>query len=299
MGYIMKQYAPIIVAALLLTLCFSVNSVSSNSIEMLSDYDFYVDDDYDASNPGWSVDHFNVIQNAIDNASDGDSIFVYEGTYNEHFTIYKEISLIGENNKNTIICGNQNCTVINIRNRNVSIQGFTVKDSGNLNYDDILDHYTRESYPTGIKVNSWNCQIIGNIVINNGIGIYLGGYEWGANDNLIKNNHIKENDLGLYLLSRAPWDTSYGNDIIENNFINNEKDALGKGLMGGFIVKFIYKTYYKIKYPGYNVDYGFNNFNKNYWNRPRISPKLIPDYGFESIFFFDLDLRPSLLKYNI
>ena len=35
---------------------------------------FYVDDNYDSSTPGWQVDHFDSIQDAIDASSDGDRI---------------------------------------------------------------------------------------------------------------------------------------------------------------------------------------------------------------------------------
>ena len=46
---------------------------------------------------------YSSIQSAIDNASDGDTILVYEGTYYESIVINKSISLIGEDNDKTII----------------------------------------------------------------------------------------------------------------------------------------------------------------------------------------------------
>ena len=53
------------------------------------------------SGPG----NYSVIQDAVDNASDGDTVFVYNGIYSDYFpdnfacvNIVKKISLIGEDN---------------------------------------------------------------------------------------------------------------------------------------------------------------------------------------------------------
>ena len=52
------------------------------------------------SGPG----NFTQIQDAIDNASNGDTIFVYDDSspYFEHLSIQKQINLIGENKETTI-----------------------------------------------------------------------------------------------------------------------------------------------------------------------------------------------------
>ena len=57
----------------------------------------YVDDDGGAD--------YTCIQDAIDNAADGDTIYVFNGTYNENIVIDKTIYLIGENRDSTIING--------------------------------------------------------------------------------------------------------------------------------------------------------------------------------------------------
>ena len=54
---------------------------------------------------GTEPENYSSIQNAIDNASDGDTIFVYNGIYNENIIVNKTIDLIGENKENTIING--------------------------------------------------------------------------------------------------------------------------------------------------------------------------------------------------
>ena len=48
-------------------------------------------------------DDYVTIQAAVNAASDGDTIFVYSGTYNSSVRINKSVDLIGENMSNTIL----------------------------------------------------------------------------------------------------------------------------------------------------------------------------------------------------
>ncbi|UCG70293.1 MAG: hypothetical protein JSV09_04550 [Thermoplasmata archaeon] len=73
--------------------------------------------------------YFN-IQWAIDDANDGDTIFVYSGTYHEQIVINKSINLIGEDRKNTIIDANGFLDVIKVTSNWVNITGFTLRESG-------------------------------------------------------------------------------------------------------------------------------------------------------------------------
>ena len=54
---------------------------------------------------GSGTGNYSSIQRAIDNANDGDTVFVYSGTYYEYINVNKSINLIGENNIKTIING--------------------------------------------------------------------------------------------------------------------------------------------------------------------------------------------------
>jgi len=74
------------------------------------------------SGPG----NYSTIQDAIDNATDGDMVFVYNGMYDldDWIIIDKSIGLIGENKFNTIING----VGIYINVSNVNISGFTVQN---------------------------------------------------------------------------------------------------------------------------------------------------------------------------
>ncbi len=52
---------------------------------------------------GSGPDNYTSIQDAINNASNGDTIFVYSGRYYEDIYIWKNINLIGEDRNTTII----------------------------------------------------------------------------------------------------------------------------------------------------------------------------------------------------
>jgi len=174
------------------------------------------------SGPG----NYTKIQDAINNAIDGDTIYVYSGTYNENIYINKEISLTGENRNTTIIDGGQEGYVIYVNADGVNISGFTVKNN------------STDWHDTGIFVKSNNNNFINNIIRNNGgQGIYLIGDSITNNticNNIISNNShngiwtyhtyntiIKDNKLANNGENGISLITSNYNTIINNEFIHN------------------------------------------------------------------------------
>ena len=95
--------------------------VSSN--ETNKSFTIYVDDDGGAD--------YNKIQDAINAVSNRDTIFVYEGIYDENIILNKSINLIGENKETTIINGNSVKDVIIVTSEKIIIKGFTIRNSGN------------------------------------------------------------------------------------------------------------------------------------------------------------------------
>jgi len=75
---------------------------------------------------GTGPGNYTSIQEAIDNASDGDTVFVFNGMYDsdDMIIINKSIGLIGDNKVNTIING----TGISIEVSDVYISGFTIQN---------------------------------------------------------------------------------------------------------------------------------------------------------------------------
>ncbi|MFQ6067956.1 MAG: hypothetical protein ACE5KD_00275, partial [Candidatus Bathyarchaeia archaeon] len=71
-------------------------------------------------------DDYSTIQEAINNANEGNTIFVRNGTYYEHVVVNKTVLLLGEGRNTTIIDGNQTGTVVSVTAANVSIKEFTI-----------------------------------------------------------------------------------------------------------------------------------------------------------------------------
>ena len=70
-------------------------------------------------------DNYPTIQAAIDNASEGDTIFVKKGVYVENPVVNKSVSLVGEDRDATVI---DVTAGLKVESNNVTITGFTIYD---------------------------------------------------------------------------------------------------------------------------------------------------------------------------
>ena len=185
---------------------------------------------------GNGIGNYTKIQDAINVAIDNDTIFVYNGTYNENIIVNKSLIIIGENLSNTIIEGLYG-PVISILSDRVLIGDFTIKYGVDL----ILNAEELAEEGIGVKINSENVTIINNNIIENSLAIKL---ENSANC-FISKNKIKDNLDGIYIINSSS-NSIFSNDIknnsgfgiyfdcsidlslknnyiFENNFINNSE----------------------------------------------------------------------------
>lgn len=197
------------------------------------------------------------IQDAIDAASSGDTVYVYSGTYNENVEISKNLTLTGENKDNTIIDGGKNGHTLygygapsnKIENH---ISGFTIRNAGGLGYDCIALSYENNGTinnnkiinsdeSDGIQLDHCNDVTINDNTISNnegsGLSLTL------SDNNIIHNNVIQSNQKGMYIYyssnsNEIYWNTitgnsQYGVHIIQslnnrfylNDFTNNGQNA--------------------------------------------------------------------------
>ncbi len=193
------------------------------------------------------------IQDAIDNASDGDTVFVYNGFYSicDEILIFinNSIELRGESRDETIITSN-NFSILFINTNNVGISGFSferftivcgpanITETGGYNNIEIINN--RINNPIGLIISDCiNVTVKGNIFSPSNDEISIGilclfnsklkfenneisGFEnglWIGDGSTVKNNLFRDNEIGIFL----GLDSASSNPCIisKNNFIQN------------------------------------------------------------------------------
>ncbi len=195
---------------------------------------------------------YETIQEAVDNATYGDTIRVYQGVYRESLMVNKTLSLVGNGSRDTIV-QSKDGPGVKITAPWVNLSGFSIENHGStttapgieLRADNIrasncrcsgwgygihgdqrnfctLENNTLEDNRySGIYFQGIMGLCSGNILTNNICqrngprGIFFYGY---ADGNIIRNNSCWGNDNGISILSRGGGltDRAY-NTIIENN----------------------------------------------------------------------------------
>jgi len=170
--------------------------------------------------------NFTTIQDAVDSASKGDVILVYDGVYKEAVNIGTSITLIGNGTSRTFLDGDGTLDhqhLFQISSNYVNVTGFQFMEGS--------PHHEF----AGIGIYSSGCVIDGNEFYDNTNGIYVAG----GPDNMISNNTFDTNYYGIRSDSGAN-----GNFIMDNTF--------NSSVTGGII------------YMGArDVAFGRNDFNDN------------------------------------
>ena len=178
----------------------------------------YVDDDFtdDPANHRWDT-----IREGINDADDGDTVLVYNGTYTETVTLNKTLTLTGEGmpkidahgSGDAITITADNCTVKGFCCVNADYAGIYVKSNNNV----IVENTCKDNY-NGIYLRGSLNEIRNNIASYNhddGIGLLA------SSKNIIVNNTAKDNvDDGIVLF------VSSNNDIQNNIANHNHADGI-------------------------------------------------------------------------
>lgn len=112
------------------------------------------------SGPG----NYTAIQSAIDAANPGDTVYVYNGTYDENIIIDKPLKLIGENRNTTSIDGNIQGDTVTISSEKVTLKNFTIING--------KTDFKLDIFRAGIRVTASHCVIKENIIRENQLGIF-------------------------------------------------------------------------------------------------------------------------------
>jgi parallel beta-helix repeat protein len=228
-----------------------------------------------AAEKTWYVDdggdegiNFTKIQDAVNAAGDGDTIYVYAGIYDECLIVYKSLMLQGENRETTIIDANGGNKGIEITANDCVISGFTIRNcwdtgikpasssNGSIITNNIIHSIIGSSDTDGIEVTISSHNIISNneifdcddegiemdgsshntitfndIYLNGGDGIKLKN----SSNNTITNNNISLNDeTGMDI-----EDSSSYNFITNNNVFDNYDEGIELDLDGSHSYNYV------------------------------------------------------------
>jgi parallel beta-helix repeat protein len=175
------------------------------------------------------------INSAVLAAAPGDTIQVAHGTYKEDVIIPKSLSLIGENQANTIIDATGLANGINIDGRDnpalsdVAVSGFTVE---NANFEGILitnasqvtisDNHVQKNN-VNLDINSVTCTDIPPFETNEGFDCGEGIHLSGVDHSIIANNLVENNSGGILLSDDTG--ATHDNLILGNTVQNNPFDC--------------------------------------------------------------------------
>lgn len=236
-------------------------------------------------------DDYSDVQTAINNADDGDMVFVKKGTYHtwavEGLYINKSISLMGENSQYTVLTRypveymHFAHATVSIMADNVVVSGFTINGSsiGIIVYGshDVIKGNNLVNYDTGIYTNNYysgfplnhpkygsdTLILANNITGNSSHGIY----QTSPNSRIIANN-ITQNGVGIII------DSTKNVTIMNNKIINN-----AKGLSLRWDGPFYISNNDISDNSGYGVEFGSNCsysiVNNNLISRNAVGVKLI------------------------
>lgn len=213
--------------------------------------------------------NYTKIQDAINNASDGDTVFVFDDSspYNESVKINKAIRLIGEN---------QQTTVINGRDSNIPVSITVSLTADEITFTGFTGRNNRGLYISiGLSVTSNHSSIIGNTFIGNIshvpliFDIVLGNYH----NNIIKENTVSFGAIGIYLYSSNDT-TVTGNNITKHFFYgialyNARRNIVSmNNIMENGQDAFFYRDLGIVPLS--------NHWYANYWGKPYFLLKRIP-----------------------
>ena len=248
--------------------------------------------------------NYTTIQDAVDNASAGDTVFVYHGLYHERITVNTSIFLIAESRQAIIDGEGLGSCPVRIFADAVTFSGFTVlNNESDLAMGSILveasdchilntfasstssgdygillisaegvvvEGNTVNHHVFGIALFQANhCTVMNNTLTgdNEGIELYM------SQDNLLQNNSITNNNEDGIIVFDSNTNTITGNEIKSSTRYGIFFQYLYNGSAGNVITKNTFQG------NGHDAFFfngqGKNTWQGNYWHRYLKVPKLI------------------------
>lgn len=253
------------------------SSVSAES------YDIYVEADYDGSEEGSEKKPFKTIAKAIEQAEEGDKIYLEEGEYEENFTVNKKLSFFGESQEEVKIEGEIKVTkdfeaqdftlegnIVAENGADIELNNLVIEEADKIGVEALGDSgeviiknsVVKKSGTKGIYVQA------GREVVISGCSIY-GNQEDGIDlrenvDGVISGNNIYENGKNGIRFVVANSKLEIKNNSIKNNGDGGivAKSIASSSASGSIVVNS--NTSITNDY-GFDCDFSQNKVETSYW----------------------------------
>jgi parallel beta-helix repeat protein len=247
------------------TLCFlllsSIILLGMTHQSMAGGREIYVNDAFTYPRDGSAEHPYKSITEAIDLANDGDTIYVFGGSYNESLKINKRLSIIGgiDDVPSVIFYGLEHYYTVDITADFVSFENFTVTDPSHIitsqrgalihvSGDNVVIQKNNISFCTlwGVYLDASNDNMISGNFINTTMGIYVSS----SNNNVLSSNNItNSSDSGIKILSSTK-NIVYDNLFHGNNIGLYTRNSVNTNITGN--------TFFENKFDGLYL-YGDTN----------------------------------------
>jgi len=174
---------------------------------------------------GSGPNNYTRIQDAVDDAVDGDTVFVYDDSspYSEHLNIMKSIMIIGENKDMTKIYGaGEIKDILFILSRNVTVINFTIQYATNLKSGILIKD---SSYVTIMDCKFSNIPSMDAVTVSN-------------SDNILINNCLMAASFDDATIDSTQNDRYISGITLEGNCINTtiSRNTISHASYAGIII---------------------------------------------------------------
>jgi len=179
----------------------------------------YVDDNNTQGPWDGTLEHpYRIIQDGVNASVNGDTVFVFNGTYYESILVNKSINLFGEEKHQTVIDGGggtETNMVVQLQDANgTNISGFTIQNGGSNGIGVLIQSNNNTITNNIIGSNHTLCLRVDkgyNIIANNTILSGRDGIALISNYNIVADNTILAKEIALDLMDT--YNTIIGNTI--------------------------------------------------------------------------------------
>ena len=179
----------------------------------------WVSPEYDENTQGWGETHFANIQDALGSVSEGCTIIVRSGTYNEHIVVDRGVTIRAENPDDPpVIDGGGNGTILLLESPDVTLESLKIQNGDwgiwIASNNNTVRNCTIRDCDWRMIIPGYNNKIVGNNLEGQTEGIMVGGSNNVISDNIVLGEYPIGGCTGLRIAFSS-------HNIVKNNYFEN------------------------------------------------------------------------------